>query len=128
MTRSGKAEALGLFDLFEEIFDWVTDFFDSPETSSRRNPLPSHSSGPSALSASDNGTQQAFWEKTSQLISPEFMEALSRETGWSTLKLGMKIQGPCQEVLQRWQRIGRPITDLDLKAMRQEIREKLLRA
>jgi hypothetical protein len=116
---------MGLLDLFEEIIDWVTDsFFD---TEDKRRIPPQGPAANSAMSTSAGAAQQAYWEKTSQLITPEFIEGLCRETGWSNLKVSMKMQGPCSEVLQRWQRVGRPITDIDLKTMRQEIREKVLR-
>jgi hypothetical protein len=122
-------DALGLFDLFEEIFDFITDFFDGDDGNRRRvtrkGPAPA---GATAMSTTASPSQQAYWEKTANLITPEFLESLARETGWSSLKVGMKIQGPCSEVLQRWQRVGRPITDIDLKTMRQEIREKILSA
>ena len=117
---------MGLFEVFEEILDWVIDWFGDPEDALDSKPTTQKPSGPSSVAASEKPAQPAFWEKTSRLISPEFLQELSNETGWSTLKLGMKIQGPCSEVLQRWQNIGRPITDQDLQAMRREIREKIL--
>ncbi|HKY64586.1 MAG TPA: hypothetical protein VJR29_14365 [bacterium] len=116
---------MGLFDLFEEIFDGVMDFFGDSEDTRRARP-PQGQASPSAMSASAAQHQEGYWEKTSQLITPEFLDRLARETGLSTLKLSMKIQGPCSEVLQRWQHLGRPITDADLETMRQEIRGKIL--
>ncbi len=115
---------MSLFDLFEEIIDWVMDsFFDSED---KRRVSPQGPGSNSAISTPAGATQQAYWEKTAQLVTPEFIEGLCRETGWSSLKVSMKIQGPCSEVLQRWQRVGRLITDADLKTMRQEIRQKVL--
>lgn len=116
---------MGLFDLLEDLFDEVMDFFGDSED---RRRVPSQGPAPnSALATSAGPAQQAYWEKTAQLITPEFIESLCRETGLSQLKVSLKMQGPCSEVLQRWQRIGRPITDADLKTMRAEIREQILR-
>lgn len=118
---------MGLFDLFEEIFDFVADLFDGDNGGDRRvKPAGPSAAGGSALSTESSAANQAYWEKTSQLITPEFVESLCRDTGWSTLKVSLKMQGPCSEVLQRWQRLGRPINDFDLNKMRQEIREKVL--
>lgn len=118
---------MGLIDLFEEIFDFVADLFDGDSNRDRKTrPASTPSAGVSAMSANSSAANQAFWEKTSQLITTEFVESLRRDTGWSMMKVSLKMQGPCSEVLQRWQHIGRPITDLDLKKMREEIRAQVM--
>ena len=121
---------MGAMGLLSSIWDLVSDLFEDAVDGIGEGDAtkpPRQPAGPQQPSArvGSNAKPGFDWEKFSTIFTPEWIEAVHRETGISQLKISFGLSQHMSSVMQPWIQSGRTPSDQEWENIREIMKNRI---